>query len=60
MTQRTQEIFDLKRKITQDNLDWEREKARQENRERTLNAGINIIAEQLRYNTLAMFYRAFK
>ena len=56
----TQEILELERKNTQNKLDWELKKAREKNREQALNAGINIISAQLRYNMLAMFYTALR
>jgi len=51
------EIHELEAKHRKLEIEYKMSEARYKNREQAINAGINIIALQMRYQTLAMLYR---
>jgi hypothetical protein len=55
-----EEILELQRKHNDQMLEQKLKQVRYENRQRTLNAGIDIIAMRMRMNTLALMYSAIR
>jgi hypothetical protein len=53
-----EEILELQRNHNDQMLEQKLKQARYENRQRTLNAGIDLIAMQMKINTLVLMYSA--
>jgi len=51
----TKEILELERKHNEQMLEYKIQKARHENQQAMINLGVDIISEQMKANTMALF-----